>query len=290
MANPRYTYLANCDHNGHPLPPHLPPLPSPRHPSPLKTLRILALGLPRSGTDSLRSALLTLGYAPICHGFEMPISRSTEPRLWVPLLRAKLDNNNTPAQTMDWDVMLGNCDVLMDMPPCIFAEELLEYYPDAQVILNRRRDMDAWHASLSTAVESVLGSWIVWGCSWFDAELFWWMWTSVLCIRIMGRGGSFRENGRAWGEEYYRRLEGELKRDGREYLDWEVREGWGPLCEFLGKEVPGAEFPWGNRSGGEFEKNVERAMGSKIRRSLLRMGAVVAVVVGVATVGVWRIR
>ena len=30
---------------------------------------------------------------------------------------------------------------------------------------------------------------------------------------------------------------------GRELLVFEVREGWEPLCRFLGKEVPGEEFP-----------------------------------------------
>jgi hypothetical protein len=30
---------------------------------------------------------------------------------------------------------------------------------------------------------------------------------------------------------------------GREVLVYEVREGWGPLCKFLGREVPEGEFP-----------------------------------------------
>jgi hypothetical protein len=33
------------------------------------------------------------------------------------------------------------------------------------------------------------------------------------------------------------------KEMGRELLVFEVREGWEPLCRFLGKEVPGEEFP-----------------------------------------------
>lgn len=27
-------------------------------------------------------------------------------------------------------------------------------------------------------------------------------------------------------------------------LEWEAKDGWGPLCEFLGLEVPAVEFPW----------------------------------------------
>ena len=29
-------------------------------------------------------------------------------------------------------------------------------------------------------------------------------------------------------------------------LEYHVKEGWGPLCEFLGKDVPEGEFPRAN--------------------------------------------
>lgn len=30
------------------------------------------------------------------------------------------------------------------------------------------------------------------------------------------------------------------------FLEWGVEEGWGPLCEFLEKEIPETPFPNGN--------------------------------------------
>jgi len=33
------------------------------------------------------------------------------------------------------------------------------------------------------------------------------------------------------------------KRKGRTVLEYEVKHGWEPLCEFLGKEIPHSEFP-----------------------------------------------
>jgi hypothetical protein len=33
------------------------------------------------------------------------------------------------------------------------------------------------------------------------------------------------------------------KERGREVLEYEVKEGWRPLCAFLGKEVPAEGFP-----------------------------------------------
>lgn len=267
---------------------HIYPLRPPhRTRTPSKPMRVLALGLPRSGTDSLRTALATLGYTTIWHGFEMPLSRPNESASWVPLLRAKAAGDDSPGQTFNWDVLLGDCDVVMDMPPGIFAEELLDYYPDAKVVLNRRRDMDGWHRSLGEAADVVLGSWFLWICGWFDAELFWWYWTATLWMGIMGKGRSFKRYGKEWGEEYYERLEGKMKRQRREWLDWEVKEGWGPLCQFLGRDVPGEEFPWGNRSGGEFQKNADRAVARMVTRSMMRIGAIGAVLVAAVAVGLW---
>ena len=31
-------------------------------------------------------------------------------------------------------------------------------------------------------------------------------------------------------------------------LTWNPKDGWGPICKFLGKERPQKEFPWLNQS------------------------------------------
>lgn len=30
---------------------------------------------------------------------------------------------------------------------------------------------------------------------------------------------------------------------GRSHLEFKAEDGWGPLCEFLGKDIPGTDFP-----------------------------------------------
>lgn len=75
---------------------------------------VLVLGLPRSGTDSLRTALRRLGYTTIWHGFELPATRQSESFTWVPLLEAKAAGDpDGLVRGFDWDTMLGDCDVLM---------------------------------------------------------------------------------------------------------------------------------------------------------------------------------
>ncbi|KAJ9610268.1 hypothetical protein H2200_005045 [Cladophialophora chaetospira] len=244
-------------------------------------MQVLALGLPRSGTDSLRTALLTLGYNRVWHGFELPLTRANDCVLWVPLLRSAAEHDRSPARIYDWDILLGDCDVVMDMPPCIFAEELLDFYPDAKVVLNRRSDMVVWHKSLNEAAEAVLGSGVFWFLSWFDAQMRWWYESAVLSLGIMSKGpGGFKQNGLKWGIDYYERLETKMQNEGREYLDWDVKDGWTPLCKFLGKEIPDEEFPWTNKSGDEFKAKADRAGEKMVRRSMMRIAATVVVVAG----------
>lgn len=251
-------------------------------------MQVLTLGLPRSGTDSLKVALEKLGYQEIWHGFNLPSSRANDCPLWLQMLQAKERGDQRFIDNFDWDRLLAECDGIMDMPPLLFAEELLDFYPQATVILNRRRNMDAWHRSLNEAAEMTIGSWIFWILSRWDARMYWWYRTVVLSISMMGKGpGGFKKNGKQWAEDYYRRLENKLNNEGREYLRWEVQQGWEPLCNFLEKPVPDEEFPWENKAGAEFQKKVEEA-GMWMATRALRNMVIAGVVAGGSLAWWWK--
>lgn len=253
-----------------------------------KPMEVLALGLPRSGTDSLRVALLDLGYSKIWHGFDLPANRPNDSAIWVPLLQAKERGDDRPGRDFNWDVLLGDCDGVMDMPPGIFAEDLIDFYPGAKVILNRRRNMDDWHRSLSEAADLILGNWLVLTLSFWDAELYWWFRSAVLWMGIMGGPGQdFKRNGKEWAERYYERLEEKLKSEGREYLNWDVQQGWLPLCKFLDKPVPDQDFPWMNKGGGDFEENANKALEKMVKRAIARITITIALVSGAIAVWWW---
>lgn len=230
-----------------------------------------------------------LGYRTIWHGFELPVTRPNDCVLWVPLLKAAARGDRSPARQYDWDILLGDCDVVMDMPPCVFSEELLDFYPNAKVVLNKRSDMAAWHKSLDQAADQVLGSGLFWFLSWFDAQLRWWYQSAVLSLGIMGEGpGGFKQNGLRWGIEYYERLERKMKSEGRDYLNWDVKDGWAPLCKFLDKKAPDEEFPWTNKSGEEFKKNADKAGEAMVKRSMMRIAVIVVIgAMGIAGL-LWR--
>ncbi|KIX04160.1 uncharacterized protein Z518_07714 [Rhinocladiella mackenziei CBS 650.93] len=151
-------------------------------------MQILALGFPRSAIDSLCFVLLTLGYSRVWHGFDLPSTRPEDGGSWVLLLQAKARGEDKSGREFDWDVLLGDYDGVMDMLPGIFVKELLDFYPEVKVILDRRNNMDAWHRSSNVAAEMVLGSWGLWMLNWWDRKLFWWFRSAVLWTGIIGKG------------------------------------------------------------------------------------------------------
>ena len=67
-------------------------------------------------------------------------------------------------------------------------------------------------------------------------------------------------------------------------LEFQLQQGWGPLCEFLGKEVPDTPFPHINESA-EFEERArlitKHVLMRGAKRCLSILGSLVAVAVAV---------
>jgi hypothetical protein len=71
-------------------------------------------------------------------------------------------------------------------------------------------------------------------------------------------GDDFPSNGR----RFFRR-HNELVREasrGRRFLEYQPGDGWEPLCEFLGVEVPGEEYPRSD-DWGEYKRRVAEEKG-----------------------------
>lgn len=125
----------------------------------------------------------------------------------------------------------------------------MEAYPEAKVILVER-DVETWFSSMDQAIWSTT-----------------WGWRAFLIMDVIGRlkglqGGltirkimlgfyearNISEIRRKARERYHRHY-AEVRTaapEGR-LLDYRLEDGWGPLCEFLGKPVPEVPFPHVNK-------------------------------------------
>lgn len=97
-----------------------------------RPMQVLALGLSRCGTESLKSALEDLGYRGVYHGFEV---QPDQCMVWTRLWDAKAAGSERKICMEDFDKLIGNYEAITDAPGSIFGRELIEAYPDAKVWL-----------------------------------------------------------------------------------------------------------------------------------------------------------
>ncbi|ODM18661.1 hypothetical protein SI65_05278 [Aspergillus cristatus] len=126
-----------------------------RHGKRQTPMKVLVLGLCRTGTDSLRQALRALGYNDTYHGYMAALGSPRDCELWYEALRAKYDGVGKPFGREDFDQLLGNCQAACDFPAAAFSKELIEAYPEAKVILTDR-DVDEWHSSVKRTFQPLL--------------------------------------------------------------------------------------------------------------------------------------
>jgi len=226
-----------------------------------RAMQVLVLGASRTGTMSILTALEQLGYNPYHMAKAMKAPRLNF-SLWIEALRAKFYPETitsavaTPWGVDEFDKLLGDFDGVSDVPSICFAEELIKAYPDAKVVLNAR-DVDAWLRSMDGTAGRVL-RWRGWAtlARWDPALIGpWWEHGQLVMPTVYGTVTDFSTHGpaRAAFHSHYDRVRAAVEGQEGRLLEYKVQEGWGPLCKFLGREVPAGEFPRVNDSG-EFVK------------------------------------
>ncbi|KAJ5383977.1 hypothetical protein N7517_001888 [Penicillium concentricum] len=214
-------------------------------------MQVLAVGISRSGTDSLREALHILGFNHTHHGFDTILPPSSLEGIYR-LLQKKYTtapeaDKISKLTVKDFDSILLNSVGVSDLFAAEFAPELIEAFPNAKVILNVRQDLDDWYRSMQNTMGYFDKNPIDWDwCkSWFSADLFWIRQTMSRTMMPRFFRGSFQSNGKWVYEQHVAMVRG-LGLPEDQLLEWSVEDGWEPLCRFLNKPVPGMPFPNGN--------------------------------------------
>ncbi|KAJ7867206.1 hypothetical protein B0H14DRAFT_2572966 [Mycena olivaceomarginata] len=117
-------------------------------------MEVLGLGFSRTGTESMKLALETLGYVRTNRGFVV-LSSPPQMDIWITVIKAKYYSEGTPYGREEWDVLLGDCMAVTDMPHLLFVEELLAAYADAKIVL-KHAGPNSWLKSYQSTVASVL--------------------------------------------------------------------------------------------------------------------------------------
>ena len=105
-------------------------------------MKVLCLGLSRTGTSSMRVALWSLGYEAY-HGWSL-FENPPDGTLWQEAMAAKFKGEGNVWGRKEFDSIFYDSDACLDVPSNNFARELIEAYPDAKVVMTTR-DVDSWH-------------------------------------------------------------------------------------------------------------------------------------------------
>lgn len=228
----------------------------------------------------MKTALEILGY-PTYHAFNLWADSEDHIKGWNRAMDAKYHGKGTFTR-YDWDEILGQYTAIVDAPASFFAVELAEAYPDAKVVV-LNRDPEAWLQSCQAAFTHRKGG----GFTSFIYQIltFWQPRLRTLALHMNRKQKEIwqfewhedcREKALAFFENYYADCRARIPAE--RMLEYRVQDGWKPLCDHLGVEVPtlhvdGSKervempFPRTNESA-EFNKLVNGIKTLVIKQSL----------------------
>lgn len=255
------------------------------------TFQVISCGLPRTGTTTTGRALSILLSGRVFDGGNDSFSGSPHRQCQLLALASRCPVRTPADRAFVIDRLRDfteGCVASTDQPGCYFVEELLELYPHAKVICTTREKASWWasYVALWTSIHELSNDPLLWlspvlrrFCV-FSFE-FW---------RRVPQAVGMDEDAPAWPmvhheglyeghAEYVRGVvpEGELF-----YFD--VRDGWGPLCDILGVDVPDQPFPH------EFPRSWLTSGTAAFKAKLRKRFALLVGVVGSFGFGLWRWR
>jgi Sulfotransferase domain len=193
------------------------------------SISVIGAGVGRTGTNSLKLALNQIGCGPCHHMDEVIHNMAVQVPLWAAAARGK----------PDWSAIFTGYNSAVDWPVASFYRETHKQYPTAKFILTVRSP-ESWYASFSETIYKLISAphgapphmqdWLAMG-------------TAVLAksgVKLgmdeVGLKAAFNAHNEAVKSAI----------PTKQLLVYEVKQGWEPLCAFLGKPVPSEDFPRSN--------------------------------------------
>jgi hypothetical protein len=203
-------------------------------------MKVIGAGLPRTATTTQMFALEQLGAGPCYHMRDLLADLENGLPLWEAVAEG----------SPDWERIFGDAKSTVDWPSARFYPELMEYYPEAKVLLSVRTP-EEWVNSMRPTVWGIFhGDTVIHHMSEARAALdpLWRRYTNLMRFLtwdegtgvLAGETYSDEELGASmerWNDEVVRTVPADR------LLVWNPAEGWEPLCEFLEVETPSEPLP-----------------------------------------------
>jgi Sulfotransferase domain len=187
-------------------------------------LKVVGAGVGRTGTHSLKVALEQL-LGGRCHHMVEIIADPAQAPGWTDAIEGR---------DVDWEAMMDGYVALVDWPGASFWREISAANPDALVLLSTR-DPEAWYRSASNTIFGPIEATPPGLEDWFGAAM-----PKLFHSRFSDDMG----NATAMMDAFERHnAEVRAGVPAERLLEWNVSDGWEPICERLRMPVPEESFP-----------------------------------------------
>ncbi|KAF2648401.1 NAD dependent epimerase/dehydratase [Lophiostoma macrostomum CBS 122681] len=206
--------------------------------------QVIGAGLSRTGTASFSEALRIILDGPVYHGgTQITLGKPVEIKSWIKIIDYWPPNNENDRKLV-YSMIRDRLDGYVastDSPTNFCTRELMEVYPNAKVICTIR-DPDGWVKSME-------------GVS--NSSTMWFLRVILFPLPGMRHFVDYINGLRKQFEYLYGEHEPVTTKSYNRHIEWlkeivpadrliffDVKDGWGPLCKALGKDVPeGVPFP-----------------------------------------------
>lgn len=190
------------------------------------SLNVIGAGVGRTGTYSLKLAINQIGLGPCHHMEEVLHNMSTQVPLW----------SAAASGQPDWSRIFLGYKSTVDWPTACFFRDMLKAYPAARFVLTVR-DPDKWADSFSATIYKLIGS-----ADEAPQEMRAWLKMASEVITKTGFPLGLERDELV--QAFITHNEAVKKAiPTRQLLEFEVKDGWQPLCDFLEVPVPTIDFP-----------------------------------------------
>ena len=203
--------------------------------------------------------------------------------MWIDAFETKFEGKDTFKFEEDWDKLLGHCMAVTDAPGTMFWQELLAAYPDRKIILTERDSPEQHYDSFMSTLYPYFKRYHI--PTWNPLTLIY----RALCPKDSytrmndlncryARYETFPQYGRQRYLDHNAVVKEAVPKD--RLLVFNVKEGWEPLCKFLGKPIPSSTFPRGN-SKEDMREIMRQGMAATDIVVAKRLASIVGVMVAV---------
>ncbi|MFQ6552279.1 sulfotransferase family protein [Aestuariibius insulae] len=202
-------------------------------------LSIICPGMGRTGTESLRLALIELGFGP-CHHMVEIRARADLIDPW----RAIQDGAEP-----DWPAIFEDFQSQADWPGATYWREITAAFPEAKVILSLR-DADSWYKSLTKTILPFVAQKGQHSPPHRNDIA---QWCETMFDRVFDGRVHDPDHAKSVFEAHNAAIIDEIPPE--RLLVYPVGSGWEPLCTFLKVPVPTTPYPSGNTTE-DFNKRI----------------------------------